>query len=92
MEIKWFRIGIQLGIKGSKLETFEHNHHSSTFRCLTATVSYWLEGNTNVPISWESVVTVLNDRSVDESGLAKQIQEKYCPKKGTLTAYTVANY
>ena len=83
MEIKWFRIGIQLGIKGSKLKTFEENY-SSTYRCLIETVSYWLDGNTNVPVSWESVVTVLNNPSVDESGIAKQIQEKYCSKKGII--------
>ena len=82
-------MGIQLGIKGSKLKTFEENY-SSTFRCLMETVSYWSDGNTNVPVSWESVVTVLNDRSVDESGLAKQIQEKYCPKKGTY--FTCLNF
>ena len=81
MEFKWFRIGIQLGIKGSKLKTYEENY-SSTYRCLMETTSYWLGGNTNVPVSWESVVTVLNDPSVDESGIAKQIQEKYCSEKG----------
>ena len=74
-------MGIQLGIKGSKLKTFEKNY-SSTCRCLMETTSYWLDGNTNVPVSWESVVTVLKDPSVDESGIAKQIQEKYCSKKG----------
>ena len=81
MEIKWLQIGIQFGIKRDKLKTFEENY-SSTFRCLMETVSYWLNGNTNIPVSWESVLTVLNDPSVDESGIAKQIQEKYCSKKG----------
>ena len=81
LEIKWLQIGIQFGIKGSKLKIFEENY-SSTYRCMMETVSYWLDGNTNVPVSWESVVTVLNDPSVDESGIAKQIQEKYCSEKG----------
>ena len=88
MEFKWFQIGIQFGITGNKLKTFEANY-SSTYRYLMETVSYWLNGNTNVPVSWESVVTVLNDPSVDESGIAKQIQEKYCSKKGILLSHNI---
>ena len=87
VQTKWFEIGIQLGIKRNKLETFKCDH-PSTSRCLMATVSYWLDGNTNIPVSWKSVVTVLNDPFVDESGIAKQIQEKYCPEKGIMLLYT----
>ena len=91
VQTKWFEIGIQLDIEGSKLKTFECDY-PSTSRRMIETLNYWFGRNTNVPVSWEFVITVLNDPLVDESGLAKQIQEKYCPKKGTLTAYTIANY
>ena len=87
VQTKWLEIGIQLGIKRNKLETFERDH-PSTSRCLMATVSYWLDGNTNIPVSWESVVTILNDPFVDESGIAKQIQEKYCHEKGMYVMIT----
>ena len=86
VQTKWFEIGIQLGIEGSKLKTFECDY-PSTSRRMIETVSYWFGMNTNVPVSWESVITVLNDPLVDESGLAKQIQEKYCTMKGMFQLY-----
>ena len=69
---KWHRICIQLGIPNNKLREFEKNGDP-----LVASLDYWLNGNTDVPITWESVVAALESPSVGELGQAKVLKKKY---------------
>lgn len=71
VEYRWYDIGIQLGVPIHKLKLFE------TQRGLSEIVDYWLRGNIeDASISWDFIATTL--KSVDESGLAKEICKKYC--------------
>ena len=81
VSLKWFRIGIQLGIPHYKLKEFEEERDP-----LSAIIEYWLNGNVlesaAVPISWKSIVAALKADSVGEPGLAEQIYKKYCQQEG----------
>ena len=72
---KWFRIGIQLGLSESKLRQIGADYHTVDMR-FTEVISFWLNGNTQVPMSWESLVEVLESRFVDEEGLAMRLRER----------------
>lgn len=44
-----------------------------------AVVDYWLNGNIeDVPRSWETIVDVLQDSNINETAMAKTIEDKYC--------------
>ena len=72
---KWFQIGVQLGINESKLRQIESDYHTLDRR-FSEMISFWLNGNTQVPVTWMSLVQVLESRFVSEKGLANQLREK----------------
>ena len=78
---KWHKICIQLGIPKYKLRQFDDS--------ITDGLDYWLNGNTNVPITWESVVAALNAPDVDEPGLAKTLREKWIETTNKATKQTI---
>ena len=81
MKHKWKDICIQLGISNSKLHEFKMSlSHDDP---LTEGIDYWLKSNTDVPITWESVVAALESYSVDERGLAEALKKKYAVDKQT---------
>ena len=74
---KWFEIGMQLGLPYHKLEEFKEKRDP-----LAAVIDYWLRLNVkDVPVTWRSIVDALKSDQVDESGLAKSIEEKYHNKE-----------
>ena len=73
IEHKAYKIGIQLGISDDKMKKFEQDGN-----VLSTAVSHWLNGNTNVPVTWRSVVAALNSPFVGERGCAQKISKKYC--------------
>ena len=74
---KAYEIGVQLGISHGKLMQFKQDGN-----VLPAAVDHWLSGNVpDTPITWRSVVAVLESKQVGEMGLARVISEKYCCKK-----------
>lgn len=80
---KWYEIGVQLGIKASTLDTFKVENETVSMY-LSATLHYWLDGNTTVPVCWESIVSALRDPFVNEAGQGKRLQRKFCevPQQG----------
>ena len=74
-------IGIQLGILMPKLKQFKMLPTDEIFPEI---VNYWLEDNTVVEVSWNSIVAVLESKSVDEGGLANRIKKKFCQPEGSL--------
>ena len=73
----------QLGIPVSKYEEFRQYDHSNGVDILTAASDYWLKGNVEEDGTpcWESVVAALRSEHVDEKGLARRIEKKYCQEK-----------
>ena len=72
---KWFEIGVQLRLSEAKLRQIEADHHTVN-RYFSEVISFWFNGNTQVAVSWKSLVEVLESPFVDEKGLAKKLREK----------------
>ena len=72
---KWYSIGIQLGIVHAKLNEFEINYRAAD-RCFIEVFNFWLKGNTPVPVSWKSLVEILELDCIGEKGLAGRLREK----------------
>lgn len=73
---KSYAIGLQFGIESHRLKAIEQE--SSGLKLFSEVIERWLRGNTEVPVSWESVVKALKSPSVGEKGLADQLHKKYC--------------
>ena len=74
VKYKWREIGLKLHIPYHKLKEFQEEKDR-----FVEVINYWLNGNVeDVPVTWRSIVTVLESSSVDERGLAKTIMDKYC--------------
>lgn len=73
---KWFQIGIQLGVSETRLHQIEADHRTAD-RCLSEVIIFWLNGNTNADVSWESLIGALKASVVSEKGLAKSLIQKY---------------
>ena len=74
---RWFKIGVQLGISRGKLKEFKEIEDDP----FSAVINYWLNDNvedTEVPVSWMSIVAALKSSYVGETGLANRISSKYC--------------
>ena len=89
VKYKWRDIGLKLHVPYHKLKDFDKGSNP-----LVEVINYWLNGNVkDVPVTWRSLVTVLESSSVDERGLAKTVMNKYCRSessddcKGRFTAY-----
>jgi hypothetical protein len=81
---KYYRIGVQLRVDQSKIEEIEVNHPTADRR-FSEVIKIWLRGNTSVPVSWESLVEVLESPFVGEKGLARRLREK----RGMIVSETV---
>ena len=74
---KAFEIGIQLGIPRGKMLQFKQEGD-----VLSAAIDYWLCGNVeDVPITWKSIVEVLQSGYIGEPKCAEAIQKKYCTQR-----------
>ena len=72
---KWFRIGVQLGIDETKLNQIEADYRTVD-RYFSEVINFWLKGNTQVAVTWKSLVEVLEAPFVNEKGLARRLREK----------------
>ena len=72
---KWFQIGVQLGVSEGKLHQIEADYRI-TERCFSEMIIFWIKGNTHVPVTWKSLIQVLESSFVNERGLAVKLREK----------------
>lgn len=77
---KWHEIGIQLGIELSTLSAIE-KQHPGIERQLSETLNFWLEGNTDQLVCWDTILAALKSPTVNKRGLAEELHKKYveCP-------------
>ena len=74
MKYKWRAIGLKLHVPFHKLKEFEEEKNP-----FVQVINYWLDGYVkDVPVTWRSIVVILESSSVDERSLAKTIMAKYC--------------
>ena len=71
--MKWFDLGIQLGISKANLKLISQQH-CDQMRCLTETLNIWLETNPNA--NWAEIAVALKHSS--EYDLATNLASKYC--------------
>ena len=79
----WQKICIQLGISNSKLSEFEKIRGDP----FTEGLDYWFNGNTDVPITWGSVVAALESPHVGEFSFAERLREKWTTGKESEEIY-----
>ena len=86
MVCKWFHMGVQLGLSVSELHQIESDHHTADRR-FSEVINFWLKGNTQVAVTWQSLIKALGSSSINEKGLAKRLSEKNGlePDKGTVS-------
>ena len=69
---KWQLVGIQLGLSAAKLNEIEHHHFSDCKHCFGLVFQEWEHQGTS-PYTWETVVEVLRQPSVEENRVAEDI-------------------
>ena len=69
---KWQLVGIQLGLSAAKLSEIEHRHFSDCERCFGSVFQEWEHQDTS-PYTWETVIEVLRQPSVEENRVAEEI-------------------
>ena len=74
---KWHEIGVQLHIEHSQLSAIE-DMYPYIDRRLSEMLNFWLEGNADTRICWESILKCLRADTVNKRGLAEELQQKYC--------------
>ena len=79
---EWKPIGVNFGLKSSKLKEIEETHHGNPKKCLFEVVTNWLNKNYNTSKfgepSWRMVVDVVADPAAgDSSVLARSIASKH---------------
>ena len=81
---KWYPIGIQLGVDPANIKVFQMDFQTAD-RCFCEVISFWLDGNTQVPVSWKSLIEILEQPFISEKGLARRLREK----EGMIVSETV---
>ena len=73
---EWFRLGLELGVPHSTLETIKHNHPTDVEACKMKMVEQWLKQPRPL---WCSLVEALNE--IGLKYIANKIAEKYSNSK-----------
>ena len=74
---KWHMIGVQLEIPSHKLRNIRLEF-SNPMDQLREMLDVWMNEETDPNLSWGVIIDALKSPSVDESRLARKIEEKYC--------------
>ena len=83
----WELVGIQLLVPDWKVGIMERENRGQCKECLMKVLEYWRKhaGPKN-PFSWETIVNVLQSRSIGNIRLAEDIEQKYTSTKKQLVS------
>ena len=86
----WYKIGKQLQISESTLETIRTVHWRSYETCLGELGINWLKKERNA--TWGKLVKALRSENLAHltGGVADDLQKKYCPKPSSMSSATSA--
>ena len=70
--VKWFNIGLKLGISVGTLNAIKKNNNQDPDDCLTAMLEYWLNNGKPKP-SWAELAKALKSPMVGYAQLAEQL-------------------
>ena len=71
---KWYTFGVHLNISTGTLDAV---HKHSDLECFIEVFSIWKRSLSREPISWVTVIAVLESPSIDERRLAADLRAKY---------------
>lgn len=74
---QWKIVGIQLGLNVSHLTAISQEQSNNCNACFSAVFETWKDANTP-SYTWETIVKVLESKSVKKQYLANVIRKKYC--------------
>ena len=79
---KWKRVGMALGLSQAQINAIDAQHRGDPLDCFAEVFHLWQQLSTpQQPVSWSTVVTVLNSRTVGEESLAGFLQENFINSK-----------
>ena len=79
---KWKRVGVALGISQAQINAIDAQHRGDSLNCFAEVFHLWQQLSTpQQPVSWSTLVTVLNSRTVQEESLASFLQENFINNK-----------
>ena len=79
--VKWYPLGVALGIPAYKLDAIEQNQRGDVGRCKMGMLDVWLRSD--LEASWEKLARALED---DYVAVAARIRKKYLgSSQGTLS-------
>ena len=70
--VKWFNIGLKLGILVGTLNAIKKNNNQDPDDCLTAMLEYWLNNGKPKPL-WAELAKALKSPMVGYAQLAEQL-------------------
>jgi hypothetical protein len=70
--VKWFNIGLELGVSPGTLNAIKKNNSQDPDNCLTAMLEYWLNNGEPKP-SWAAVANALKSPIVGYAQLAEEL-------------------
>jgi len=74
---KWSKIGLQLDVPIARLKIIQADTTGAEKR-LCDTLEYWMNNASDPLPSWKVLVNALKAPAVDESRLARKLEDKYC--------------
>ena len=84
IKIKWFRIGLQLGLSVSVLDCIEERFSTNYDKALYEMLKEWLKHVSDEPHTWKTIVEVLRLKSVGERKVADDIDSKYIKNESSM--------
>ncbi len=75
---KWYLLGLQLDIHPGALDAIEEKCLKDPSKCLLEVLKDWLKSG---EASWVQLISVLGDRALGETSLARKLKFKYCSGK-----------
>lgn len=73
--LKWFYLGLELGIDETTLRVIKQDHRDDTEQCFTEMLSVWLKMASPMP-SWEALLAALKQPSLGLEGLVVHVKKK----------------
>ena len=84
---RWKDIGLELGIIQTDLDAIEAAYRTDIGRCFIEMLALWLK-QVDPPPTWSALVAALQDPTIEEGTLAKQVEREYvhqCSKTSDVT-------
>ena len=76
VQVKWFDLGVELGLRPSSLEAIRKKFKDDPAECFGQMLMDWLAGQ-GLEATWKNLCSALKALPVNHPAIAKVIEEKY---------------